>query len=152
MDEACGREVVDLHVFLQDWLTGSIPREASVFARFEQVMGEGVQVVSPRGTLTNRADLLVEFEASHGALAEQADDFRIWVENYRCVREMGDLALVMYEEWHQLGDDTSARLSTVLFERNPVAPNGVAWSHVHETWLPGQAPSAGERFPEPEAG
>ena len=81
MDEACGREVVDLHVFLQDWLTGSIPREASVFARFEQVMGEGVQVVSPRGTLTNRADLLVEFEASHGALGEQADDFRIWVED-----------------------------------------------------------------------
>ena len=61
---------------------------------------------------------------------------------------MGDRALVMYEEWHSLKGEESARLSTVLFEKRAGAPNGVAWLHVHETWLPGHAPAAGERYPE----
>ncbi len=149
MDAACGREVVDLHVFLQDWLTGSLPRNEASFARFAEVIADPFLIVSPRGTVTERPALLREFEASHGVLATQAKSFRIWVENYRCLHRLGDRALVMYEEWHQLGDATSARLSTVLFEPRSAAPNGVAWVHVHETWLPGQAPEAGERYPEP---
>ena len=63
-----------------------------------------------------------------------------------------DRALVLYEEWHSLGDDTSARLSTALFERHRTSPNGVTWAHVHETWLPDHAPAAGERYPEPAKG
>lgn len=152
MNVACGQEVTDLHVFLQAWLDGTVTRDTAVFARFEQVIGDDFLVISPLGTLTDRAALLVEFEGSHGVLANQAADFRIWIENYRCVRTMGDRALVLYEEWHSLGSDTSARLTTALFERNPSAPNGVTWAHVHETWLPGRAPAAGERYPEPVAG
>jgi hypothetical protein len=151
MDAACDREVTDLHVFLQDWLTGTLPRDAAAFARFESVIGDGFLVISPLGTITDRSALLPEFEASHGALADRAADFRIWIENYRCLRIMGDRALVLYEEWHGLGDDTSARQTSALFERQPAAPNGVLWTHVHETWLPGRAPAAGERYPEPAA-
>ncbi|GAB5467369.1 MAG: hypothetical protein Kilf2KO_03990 [Rhodospirillales bacterium] len=151
MDIACGREVVDLHVFLQDWLTGVLPRDVASFARFEGVIGEAFLVISPRGSVTERPALLTEFEANHGALTARADDFRIWVENYRCLHQLGDRALVLYEEWHRLGEETSARLTTALFERAPDRPNGVAWLHVHETWLPGHAPKAGERYPEPTA-
>ncbi len=152
MDVACGREVTDLHVFLQAWLAGTVPRDAATFVRFEGVIGDGFLIISPLGTITERAALLSEFEASHGVLAGQATDFRIWIENYRCVRTMGDRALVIYEEWHSLGDDTSARLTTALFERHRTSPNGVTWAHVHETWLPGHAPAAGERYPEPAEG
>jgi hypothetical protein len=152
MDVACDREVTDLHVFLQVWLAGLVPRDAATFARFEDVIGDDFLIISPLGTITDRAALLPEFEASHGVLATQSADFRIWIENCRCVRDLGDRALVMYEEWQSLGDATSARLTTVLFERHPATPNGVSWAHVHETWLPGHAPAAGERFPEPEAG
>ncbi len=148
MDADCGREVTDLHVFLEGWLAGTLPRDAATFARFENVIGDGFLIVSPLGTVTDRAALLPEFEAGHGALADQADNFRIWIENYRCVRDLGDRALVMYEEWHGLGESTSARLTTALFQRQAGTPNGVVWSHVHETWLPGQAPEAGERYPQ----
>ncbi len=152
MDVVCGREVTDLHVFLQAWLAGTVPRDSATFARFEDVIGDDFLIISPLGIITDRAALLPEFEASHGVLAPQSADFRIWIENYRCVRDMGDRALVVYEEWHGLGDTASARLTTALFERHPATQNGVTWAHVHETWLPGRAPAAGERFPEPAAG
>ena len=152
MDVACGREVTDLHVFLQAWLAGTVPRDAATFARFEDVIGDDFLIISPLGTITDRTALLSEFEASHGLLAPQAADFRIWIENCRCVRSLGDRALVLSEEWHSLGGATSARLTTALFERHPDTPNGVNWAHVHETWLPGHAPAAGERYPEPAAG
>ncbi|MEQ9642432.1 MAG: hypothetical protein RIM84_20560 [Alphaproteobacteria bacterium] len=149
MEQACEKEIVELHDFLRDWLAGALPRTPAAFARFKTVMGDGLQVISPRGTVTGQADILSEFEAAHGAMRHAGDDFRIWVENCRPVRKIGDHALLTYEEWHAVGDDKSARLTTVLFGPREGAPNGVAWLHVHETWLPDLAPAAGERFPEP---
>lgn len=145
------REVVELHAFLQDWLDGTAPRTAEAFERFRGVMGEGLIVISPRGSVTGRDDLLREFEASHGALAEKQGAFKIWIENFVCRRRLGGRVLVTYEEWHELDGNRSARLSTVLFgpiAETAAAPNGLAWLHVHETWLPDLAPAGGERFPE----
>ena len=88
MDVACGREVTDLHVFLQAWLAGTVPRDAATFARFEDVIGDDFLIISPLDTITDRTALLSEFEASHGLLAPQAADFRIWIENCRCVRSL----------------------------------------------------------------
>ncbi len=148
MEQACEKEIVDLHDFLRDWLAGSLPRTPEAFERFRSAMGDGLQVISPRGSVTGLNDLLDEFEAAHGAMRHAGDGFRIWVENCRPLRTIGDHALLTYEEWHAVGEETSARLTTVLFGPREGAPNGVAWLHVHETWLPGQAPAAGERFPE----
>ncbi len=92
MDATCGREVTDLHIFLQAWLAGTVPRDAATFSRFEDVIGDGFLIISPLGTITDRTALLPEFEASHGVLAPQAADFRIWIENCRCVRNLGDRA------------------------------------------------------------
>ena len=149
-EQACAREAVELHEFFRDWLTGALPRTADAFERFRAAMGDGLMVISPRGTVSARDDILSEFEALHGQLAEKADRFEIAVENFRCLRDLGDTFLCSYEEWHRLDGEASARLTTVLYGRNPDAPLGVEWLHVHETWLPGQAPTAGERFPEPE--
>lgn len=149
MATQCRKETEELHAFLQDWLTAALPRSEDAYARFRQVMAPGLLVISPRGTETNQADLLKEFESIHGVLSARRGHFRITVENYRCLEVVGDRALVTYEEWHRDGDDVSARVSTVLYGRKPGAPQGVEWLHVHETWLPGLAPEAGERFPEP---
>ena len=148
METLCEQEVRTFHAFLRDWLAGAVPRTAETFARFSGVMGDGLEVISPRGTITGRDSLVDEFEGLHGQLAADADEFEIWIENVRCRWLEGDHALVTYEEWHRRRGATSARLSTALFRRAPAAPSGVAWVHVHETWLPGRAPEGGERFPE----
>ena len=142
------RESVELHVFLRDWLIGALPRTEVAFARFRDVMGEGLLVISPRGTVTSREPLLAEFEGIHGQLAAKGAAFEIWVENFQCLRLLDDKALCTYEEWHRLEDETSARLTTVLYGPKDGTPNGVEWLHVHETWLPGREPKGGERFPE----
>ncbi|MEM6439207.1 MAG: hypothetical protein AAF763_05860 [Pseudomonadota bacterium] len=139
-------EAHDLHRFLQAWLTGDWPRDG--FARFADAMAPELQVISPLGATTEREALLTEFESLHGELAAKKDAFEIWVERAVCRHVLGDVAVVTYEEWHKLEGETSARLSTVLYRDAPEAPGGVSWLHVHETWLPGQAPEAGERFPE----
>ena len=148
MEKSCVREVREFHAFLRDWLAGAVPRTAESFARFSGVMGDGLEVIGPRGGVTEREALVSEFEGLHGQLAADADAFEIWIENFRCRWAVGDHALVTYEEWHRRQGAESARLSTALFRRAEATPCGVAWLHVHETWLPGRAPGGGERFPE----
>ena len=148
METQCEQEVRAFHAFLRDWLTGAVPRTAGTFARFSDALEGGLEVVSPLGTVTGRDALVDEFEGLHGQLAGDADAFEIWIENFRCRWDLGDHAVVSYEEWHRRRGATSARLSTALFRREERAPGGVVWLHVHETWLPGLAPPGGERFPE----
>ena len=148
MEDRCEQEVRGFHAFLRDWLAGAVPRTAESFARFAGVMGDGLEVISPLGTVTGRDALVDEFESLHGQLAADADAFEIWIENFRCRWAEGDHAVVIYEEWHRRRGVESARLSTALFRRAEATPNGVMWLHVHETWLPGRAPEGGERFPE----
>ena len=148
MEKSCEREVRGFHAFLRDWLVGAVPRTAETFARFSGVMGEGLEVIGPRGGVTGREALVSEFEGLHGQLAAEADAFEIWIENFRCRWAVGDHALVTYQEWHRRQGAESARLSTALFRRAEETPSGVEWLHVHETWLPGRAPGGGERFPE----
>lgn len=144
---ACVEEAHRLHGVLQDWLRGTLPRTPAGFAPFATALADPCRVISPLGTVTERAALLTEFEAIHGVLSAQGEAFVIRVENVAVLRRWEDHALVSYEEWHDLGADSSARLSSVLFTADDAAPLGVAWSFIHETWLPGLAPVAGERFP-----
>ena len=148
METRCEQEVRGFHAFLRDWLAGAVPRTAESFARFAGVMDDGLEVISPLGTVTGRDALVDEFESLHGQLAADADEFEIWIENFRCRWAEGDHAAVTYEEWHRRRGAESARLSTALFRRAEGTPSGVVWLHVHETWLPGRAPDGGERFPE----
>ncbi len=34
----------------------------------------------------------------------------------------------------------TGRISTALFGRDSAAPTGVAWLHLHETWIDGHGP------------
>ena len=40
MGESCEAEVLGLHRFLEDWLSGLLPRTEDAFARFRKVMAE----------------------------------------------------------------------------------------------------------------
>ena len=82
MEKSCEQEVRGFHAFLRDWLAGAVPRTAETFARFSGVMGDGLEVIGPRGTVTGREALVSEFEGLHGELAADADAFEIWIENF----------------------------------------------------------------------
>lgn len=133
MFEACVREVYDLHRFFVDWMTGVLPREAEVFRRFTEVMAADFVIIGPRGIVTERDALIDELEAAHGVRA--GEPFSIRIDDCLFRHAAADLCLVTYEEWQDIGDVVSGRMSTALLGARDGAPNGVEWRHVHETWL-----------------
>ena len=123
-------------------MRGELPRTPQAFRRFTDALAPEFAIISPRGVLTARDPLIQELEAAHGTQGDPASPFRIWIEDYRPHWRIDDLSLVTYQEWQERSGAVTARLSTALFRRHAEAPNGVAWLHVHETWLPGHAAPA----------
>ncbi len=140
MERDCLNEIIDLHKFLADWLNGTQPRTLEAYARRTDVLGADFAIINPSGAVTERAALIADLEAAHGGRAGRG--FRIWIENSLARQMLGDFCLVTYEEWQEAAGDRSARLSSALFRRRRRLPNRVEWLHLHETWLPDQAPSA----------
>jgi hypothetical protein len=136
MQAQCQREVVELHGFLVNWMTGAVPRSAAAFARFADVLADGFALISPRGEITERRALLRELEAAHGAHRTDDVGFRVEVREFRHRRTEGALCLVTYEEWQHVSGTTTGRISSAWFRARSDTPHGVEWLHVHETWLP----------------
>ena len=136
MQAQCQREVVELHGFLVGWMTGALPRSAATFARFADVLADGFALISPRGVVTERRQLLRELEAAYGAHTGNGEGFRIEIQNFRHRRTEGVLCLVTYEEWQQLSGAATGRLSSAWFRARNDTPHGVEWLHLHETWMP----------------
>jgi hypothetical protein len=82
-----------------------------------------------------RAALFASLRGAHGVHRGADPPFRIWIENLRSTRLSDELALVTYEEWQELAGARSARVSTALLRREELAPGGLSWTHLHETWL-----------------
>jgi len=131
MFEQCKTEICELHDFFQAWFTGAMANTDANFARFADVMAAGFAIISPSGKLTERPALLTGLHAAH----QSQTGIRIWTQNHQLRYQVGDLALLTYEEWQESAAGTTVRLSTVLFQAQAGAPNGVVWLHVHETWL-----------------
>ncbi len=138
MDEACVNEVVDLHRFIERWLTGAVPATGEAFERMPSVLADGFVIVSPGGVITAREALLNEFHAAHGSRPE---GFTVRIDDLRIRRNMGDLCVATYEEWHRDGREETARIATALFGPRDETPNGVEWLHLHETWKAGRGPA-----------
>jgi len=135
MNEACDREVHELHIFFETWFNGELPDEDEVFARFKAVLAPGFEMVGPDGRRLGREALCNALRGAHGRV--QGDPKRIWIEDVR-VRDAGpERWLVTYEEWHEGEGSSRGRLSSALLGAEADAPNGLVWHHVHETWLPG---------------
>lgn len=128
--DRCLREVVELHAFFQAWFRG----EAADFSRVEAVLDEGFNMISTRGVLRTRDQLLASLRASHAQ--NRQDDFTIEIRAYQCHLVEWGLALVTYEEWQSLGEVRIGRLSSALFKADREAPCGARWLHLHETRIP----------------
>ena len=130
MKDICQQEVNDLHQFFEDWFSGAVPQTEESFSRVQRALSDDFAIVGPNGRLTARDPLL------HGLYAAYLGrpNFRIWIENYALQQQIGNIAIVTYEEWQEIDGESTSRLSTAVFQKASSAPNGVQWLHVHEAW------------------
>lgn len=130
-------EVEALHLFFEQWFEGSVPATESEFERFTSVMDPDFVIVSPTGTLTPLEPLSESLRQAHGHWqSEDAIEIRNVVTRHR----RSDTVIATYEEWQTRGEQTTGRLSSVVFAIDDEAPRGLRWLSVHETWLPDAAP------------
>lgn len=125
-------EIIRLHDFFVEWMTGQLDKTDDNFARFSGSMSDDFYIVAPSGQLTERDALVNGLHATHN----QRVGLRIWIENVALRHILGDTVIATYEEWQTFDGKTTARLSTVVFTQDDSVPNGLLWRCVHETWLP----------------
>lgn len=129
----CRREIESLHEFFVDWYTGAVDGDA--FERLQRALGSDFEMVTPDGARREYEAVVDAIRDRHATRDPGTFDIDI-----RKVepRYAGDgCRLLRYEEWQETPDDTTGRVSTVLFEAAPDAPGGVVWRDLHETWLLG---------------
>ncbi len=135
LEARCRREVDELHRFFEDWFLARLPATDDAFQRFASVMDDNFLIISPSGRMMRRGSLVDHLRSAHGAW-KATGNAKIWIEKFQLQRTLGDAALVTYEEWQQRGEAPRGRLSSALLGPRPETPNGVAWLHLHEVWLP----------------
>jgi hypothetical protein len=130
MIETIEREIVELHDFFADWLTGRLDDTDAIFDRAAAALDPAFQLVAPSGDLTEMAPLLDQIRAGHGS----RPNFTIGVDQIRARQVGGGLWLATYYEHQTTPDGATRRISSALLARDQAAPLGVSWLHVHETW------------------
>ena len=141
------QEVIDLHVFFEDWFGGYCENSEQVFTdRLLSRMHEDFNIIMPGGMMLHIADFSPGFRELYGS----NPDFHISIRAIRQLPLTADaIHLVNYQEWQRNAKlstpANNGRLSSAVLVDDPAAPNGVKWFHVHETWLPEEVMSA-ERY------
>lgn len=148
LEQRCREEVEQLHHFFQGWFSGRLANTDDAFDRFARVLVSEFQMISADGTFfTSREELLAGIRSLHG----RWQDYLIRVEDVSVRRLRDDLCMVTYVEWQRVDGQTSRRTSSAMMVEDDSSPNGVVWLHLHETWRPGEHPSASSADSAPEA-
>ncbi len=137
METACRHEIVELHQFFQDWHCGELANTEAQFDRFVRVLAEDFTMITPTGSLNHREAILAMVRHNYGLWRER--NGRIWIENITLRWQDDNHCLLTYEEWQEIDEKITARLSSVLFRCHMDKIHGVQavqWVHLHETWLP----------------
>ncbi len=142
--DAPAKEVVDLHVFFEDWFRGSCENNEQVWGeRLHARMDEDFYIVLPGGHGLSGSGFWPEMQGLYGS----NPDFQINIRNIQqrpC--SQGDWVILTYEEWQKGAKystpPNNARVATAILIKDASAPNGLRWVHVHETWLPPEQLSA----------
>lgn len=123
------REVHELHAFFVRWLG----QGAGDPARIGQALDAGFRMVTPDGCVLERDAVIAGLASAAG---RRGRDFGIVIEDASAMALGARHVLVAYVERQHGAGPTTARHSSALFRRSPDAPCGVAWLHLHETWIP----------------
>ena len=116
-------EIEELHQFFTDWFNGKL--DESSFARVENVLHQNFDLITPRGEHFRRDEILDLIRNANGADPQR----KIWTQFISC-KKYDNVAIALYYEMQDQGDNQTKRLSTAVFS---IEPN-LMWLHVHETW------------------
>lgn len=116
-------EIVELHAFFQGRFFGEIES----MDRLQAALAPEFTMVGPNGAEVDRATTI-------GLVADVASPIEIETVDHELLLDAGDVLVARYREVHRIGDESTQRMSTVVFRRDPDAPNGLLWVRVHETW------------------
>ena len=122
------KEIARLHRFFVDWFNGRVSETDEAFAAFDGAMTADFSMVVPSGRTLERGELVAMLRGAYGARKVEIETRPLRVKVLDGVR-----ILATYEEWSTENGATKVLVSTVLFERDPGAPGGLRWAHVHET-------------------
>jgi hypothetical protein len=129
------QEIAELHDFFQSWFSGSIAQSEANFARVTTALEPSFTLIGPDGGLSDYTTVIGWLRGGYGA----RPGFRLWTEQITLRQRHAGLWLATYVEGQEIDGRVNQRLSSALFCAQPSAPRGLAWLHVHETWLPAVA-------------
>ena len=127
LSDAVEREIIGLHAVFEQWFRGEGPTNLD---RVEQVLAPDFTMVPPNGSLVRRVQLMNDLAQARGSRR-----VGITIEHPQVLWWSSGSCLAVYEEIHHHNEYTTRRRSTALFLRTDLAPNGLIWQHVHETWV-----------------
>ena len=127
------QEIIRLHNFFVDWMTGILPQTDENFALFADSISKDFYIVNSSGQLRDRETLVAKVYSTYN----QRPKLRIWIENMQIHHTLGDVIVATYEEWQEDKSDnkTTSLISTVVFILDESKHNGLVWQCVHETSL-----------------
>lgn len=128
--EKASEEVRALHAFFVAWFRGANP--SADFATCEAVLAPDFRMVTPDGGIHDRRAVIERLRAARGSAPS---DFTIDIVQLCVVWKSDDAVLLEFVEQQYRDGRTTSRHSTGLFTHEPAAPRGVAWRHLHETWM-----------------
>lgn len=118
---------------LASWLSGEGP-DAGI-ETFAAAHDPGFSMIDTVGEIVALPDVVDGLTAARGAIP----GLRIDVRDVEILAEASGTVVVRFLEVHRLHDDHVPRRVTALLRRDPSAPRGFRWLHVHETPLPREA-------------
>jgi len=131
--ERAEREVRDLHRFFEAWFRGELERSDEALARLTDALDESFVLFHPEGAVFARDALVQRLRAAWGVHAD--DGISIRIEGLATRSLAPGLVLATYEEWHEREGEETGRRSSALLRAAEGAPEGLAWIHLHESWL-----------------
>jgi len=138
LEEKCRNEVINLHLFFEQWFKAEVENSEEVYSRLVNVLSDEFMLIMPTGQVSTREELLTQLHSRYGSHKNDEIPYSIWVKNIEGRLEENNLCLVTYEEWGKVQGKITARLSSALFRKKEGTPFGVEWIHVHEVFIPNE--------------
>lgn len=124
-------EIVGLHEFFVLWFCAG-PQTNLDFARCDDALAADFHMVTPDGSMVERPSLIAALRAARGSAKP---GFSIAIEHLTPLWQDRGTILVTYVEAQIRDGRPTRRRSSALFSTQDSAPHGVAWRHLHETWM-----------------